>query len=99
MFLTSLAAPFSSGSPTRPEWRPLSQRSILLIIRSLISQALQTTNVLVNIMLVNTRYLLEFHLLLITPYHSVARIAVNWRPTAPVCVAYQLDDCAANFFQ
>ena len=52
----------------------------------------RTPNILVRTMWAKTRGLLEFQLLVRTPHHSAAKIALNRRPTAPEGVAYQLAD-------
>ena len=94
--LPSQADPSASASPTRPSFWTLSQRSMRLVILSRISRARRTTNVFVRTKWAKTRGLSEFQLLLRSPRHSAARIAVNQRPTAPEGVAYQLADCAAS---
>ena len=90
--LTYLVAPSALASPTRPAWRPLSQRSICCISLALISRALQTPNIFVRTTWAKTRGISEFQLLPITPRHSADKITVRQRPTAPEGVAYQLAD-------
>ena len=69
------------------------------MILARISRARQMPNVLVNTTWAKTRGISEFQLLLITPRHSAAKIAVKRCPTAPEGVAYQLADCAASRLQ
>ena len=76
--------PSALASPTRPAWRPW------------ISRALQKHSVFVRMTWEKTRGLLEFQLWSITPFHSMARMTVKRRPTAPVGVAYQLADWASS---
>ena len=85
--LPYLAAPPASALPSNTVWRPLSQRSIHLVIIELISMDLQTLIILVKITWENTRGLSEFQLLLRHPRHSVSTIDVNWQPTIPGGVA------------
>ena len=94
--LPSLASPSASTSPTRPAWRPLYQRSIRLVIHAWISLALRTPNVFMRTTWEKNRGISDFQVLLSTPRHYSARMAVNWRPTAPKGMAYQLTDCAAS---
>ena len=65
--LPYLAAPYTSASPTRPAWRPISQRYILLKIIFLISLSLRTLNILVSITWAKKRGISESQILLITP--------------------------------
>ena len=66
------------------------------MILARISRARRMPNVLVKMAWAKTMGLSELQLLLRTPRHSAARIAVKRRPTAPEGVAYQLAECAAS---
>ena len=75
------------------------QKFILLDTITLISLALHTTIILVSMTWAKMMIISKFQLLLRTPCHSAARIAVNRHPTATGSVAYQLDDSAASRHQ
>ena len=97
--LPALETPSASGSPTRPAWKPLSQRSIRLVICARISRALHTPNVFIRTTWAKARGLSEFQLLSITHRYSAGSMAVKRRPTAPEGVVYQLSECAASRHQ
>ena len=88
--LPYLEAPFAYTPPTRPARRPLSQRSILLVIRFRIFLDVRKPHLFIRTTWTNTRGISAFQLLLRTPCHYADSIYVSRRLED---LSYQLANC------